>query len=73
VTLASLPEGEPATPEVLLAEADKRLYAVKKAHHAEHGPRRPAAGPTTPATAAATPLANPPPAPAFSSSADPLR
>jgi diguanylate cyclase (GGDEF)-like protein len=46
VTAASLPEGQPATAEVLLAEADKRLYAMKAAHHAEHGPApRPAAAP----------------------------
>ena len=38
VTISSMPDGQPATAESLLVEVDKRLYAEKAAHHAEHGP-----------------------------------
>jgi hypothetical protein len=47
VAAASLPEGQATTVEALLAEADKRLYAVKASHHAEHGPA-PRSGPAAP-------------------------
>jgi diguanylate cyclase len=39
VTPASLPDPQQATVESLLAEVDRRLYAVKATHHAEHKTR----------------------------------
>jgi diguanylate cyclase (GGDEF)-like protein len=60
VAAASLPEGQAATVEALLAEADKRLYAMKASHHAEHGPA-PRSGPAAHAPAHAVPHAVPHP------------
>jgi diguanylate cyclase (GGDEF)-like protein len=54
VTPAMLPEGQQATAELLLAEVDKRLYAVKAAHHAAQ-PR--AESKPQPAPVAAAPVA----------------
>ena len=59
VALASLAE---PTVEALLVEADKRLYAVKAAHHAAHEKDRaavvaePAAAPAAPAPVAPAPV-----------------
>ena len=65
ITMASLPEGQPVTAESLLAEVDRRLYAVKASHHAEHGP--PPRGYVPIPAAAHVPLAPSPAAPASAS------
>jgi diguanylate cyclase (GGDEF)-like protein len=71
VTPTTLPDGHQATAEQLLAEADKRLYAVKAAHHAAVPQARPTAATATvhPPTNLVAPIAisgssSPAPAPA---------